>query len=29
VGVGACIVWGAVARYAGRRYEQIRQEQSQ
>jgi len=29
VGAGACIVWGAVARYAGRRYEQIRQEQSQ
>jgi len=27
VGIGACIAWGAVARYAGRRYEQIRQEQ--
>jgi ATP:ADP antiporter, AAA family len=28
LGVGACIAWGGVARYAGRRYEQIRQEQS-
>jgi AAA family ATP:ADP antiporter len=24
VGIGACIAWGAVARYAGRRYEEIR-----
>ena len=28
LGVGACVAWGGVARYAGRRYEQIRQEQS-
>jgi ATP:ADP antiporter, AAA family len=27
VGIGACIAWTGVARYAGRRYEQIRQEQ--
>ncbi|MGA2860347.1 MAG: NTP/NDP exchange transporter [Steroidobacteraceae bacterium] len=27
VGIGACIAWGGVARYAGRRYEEIRQEQ--
>jgi ATP:ADP antiporter, AAA family len=27
LGIGACIAWGGVARYAGRRYEQIRQEQ--
>jgi AAA family ATP:ADP antiporter len=27
VGIGACIAWGGVARYAGRRYEQIRKEQ--
>ena len=26
VGIGACIAWGGVARYAGRRYEQIRKE---
>jgi AAA family ATP:ADP antiporter len=28
LGVGACIAWGGVARYAGRRYEQIREEQA-
>jgi AAA family ATP:ADP antiporter len=28
LGLGACIAWGGVARYAGRRYEQIRKEQS-
>jgi AAA family ATP:ADP antiporter len=27
LGIGACIAWGAVARYTGRRYEQIRREQ--
>ena len=27
LGIGACIAWGGVARYAGRRYEQIRKEQ--
>jgi AAA family ATP:ADP antiporter len=27
LGAGACIAWGAVARYAGQRYEQIRREQ--
>ena len=27
LGIGACIAWGGVARYAGRRYEQIREEQ--
>jgi ATP:ADP antiporter, AAA family len=26
LGLGACIAWGGVARYAGRRYEQIRKE---
>ena len=26
VGIGACIAWGGVARYAGRRYEAIRRE---
>jgi AAA family ATP:ADP antiporter len=25
VGIGACLAWGGVARFAGRRYEQIRQ----
>jgi AAA family ATP:ADP antiporter len=28
VGIGACIAWGSVARYAGRRYEQIRSAQA-
>jgi len=28
VGIGACIAWAGVASYAGRRYEQIRQEQT-
>jgi ATP:ADP antiporter, AAA family len=28
VGIGACIAWGGVARYAGRRYEQIRKERA-
>jgi AAA family ATP:ADP antiporter len=28
LGVGACLAWAGVARYAGRRYEQIRTEQS-
>jgi ATP:ADP antiporter, AAA family len=28
LGIGACIVWGGVARYTGRRYEQIRRQQS-
>ena len=28
LGIGACIAWGAVARYAGRRYEEIRSEAS-
>jgi AAA family ATP:ADP antiporter len=27
LGIGACIAWGGVARYAGQRYEQIRKEQ--
>jgi ATP:ADP antiporter, AAA family len=27
LGIGACIAWGGVARYAGRGYEQIRKEQ--
>jgi AAA family ATP:ADP antiporter len=27
LGIGACVAWGGVARYAGRRYEQIRKEQ--
>jgi ATP:ADP antiporter, AAA family len=27
-GIGACIAWAGVARYAGRRYEELRQEQS-
>jgi AAA family ATP:ADP antiporter len=27
LGIGACVAWGGVARYAGRRYEQIRREQ--
>jgi ATP:ADP antiporter, AAA family len=28
VGIGACIAWGGVARYTGRRYQQIRKEQA-
>jgi ATP:ADP antiporter, AAA family len=28
LGIGACVVWGGVARYAGRRYEQIRRRQA-
>jgi AAA family ATP:ADP antiporter len=28
VGIGACIAWGGVARYAGRRYEKIRNRQT-
>jgi AAA family ATP:ADP antiporter len=28
LGIGACAAWGGVARYAGRRYEQIRKEQT-
>jgi ATP:ADP antiporter, AAA family len=28
LGLGACIAWGGVARYVGRRYEQIRKEQA-
>jgi ATP:ADP antiporter, AAA family len=28
LGIGACVAWGGVARYAGRRYEQIRRRQA-